>query len=150
MNELGYTTTLSIDASPDAVFAGIINPRGWWSQGIVGATDMLGGEFEYRYKHFHRSRQRITELVPGAKVVWHVTEAHLSFVENVGEWNSTDIVFEIARSNGKTELRFTHRGLVPACACYSDCSGAWGTYLASLRDLITRGAGRPDPLSAAR
>jgi Activator of Hsp90 ATPase homolog 1-like protein len=145
MTEHSYTTTLSINASPDAVFAGITNPRGWWSESIVGATDTLGGEFEYRYKNLHRSTQRITELVPGAKVVWHVADAALSFVANKGEWTGTDIVFEVAPKSGKTELRFTHRGLVPTCECYGDCSGAWGSYLASLRDLITCGAGKPDP-----
>src|SRR5262249_39921984 len=49
-----------------------------------------------------------------------------NFVKNRTEWNGTDIVFEIDRKNGKTELRFTHVGLVPAFECYGDCSGAWG------------------------
>jgi len=33
------------------------------------------------------------------------------------DWNGTDIVFEIDRKNGKTELRFRHVGLVPAFEC---------------------------------
>jgi hypothetical protein len=37
-------------------------------------------------------------------------------------------------------------GLVPAFECYGGCSGAWGFYInESLRNLITGGAGQPNP-----
>src|SRR5579863_2792792 len=59
--------------------------------------------------------------------------------------NGTDMVFEIARENGKTELRFTHVGLRPAIECYGKCAGAWGFYINhSLRSLITTGKGGPN------
>jgi hypothetical protein len=52
-------------------------------------------------------------------------------------------VFEITRKGNKTELRFTHVGLVPAIECYHGCSGAWGFYINdSLRGLITTGEGQ--------
>ena len=86
----------------------------------------LGAEFTYRYKNMHKSTQQITEFIPGKKVVWHVTDAELTFVKDKTEWIGTDIVFEIARKGGKTELHFTHVGLVPAFECYGGCSGAWG------------------------
>ena len=55
------------------------------------------------------------------------------------------MVFEIARENGKTELRFTHVGLRPAIECYGKCAGAWGFYINhSLRSLITTGKGGPN------
>jgi hypothetical protein len=55
------------------------------------------------------------------------------------------VVFETNRKGDKTELRFTHRGLVPAIECYGGCSGAWGYFInESLRDLITTGKGKPE------
>ncbi len=61
------------------------------------------------------------------------------------EWKGTDIVFEITRQGDKTELRFTHVGLVPAFECYGDCSGAWGYYINdSLHSLITTGKEQPN------
>jgi hypothetical protein len=55
-------------------------------------------------------------------------------------------VFEIKSKDGKTELRFTHIGLVPTFECYGGCSGAWGFYINdSLRNLITAGKGQPNP-----
>jgi hypothetical protein len=54
-------------------------------------------------------------------------------------------VFEIKSKDGKTELRFTHIGLVPTFECYGGCSGAWGFYINdSLRSLITTGKGAPN------
>jgi hypothetical protein len=141
-----FTTSFALDQSPQEVFDAINNVRGWWSGEIDGSTDRLGAEFTYRYKGIHRSTQKITELVPGKKVAWHVLEARLNFVKDKTEWNGTDIVFEIARKGDKTELHFTHIGLVPAFQCYGDCSGAWGFYVNdSLRSLITTGKGVPNP-----
>ncbi len=144
MKKKDFTTTFSVDQSPEEVFDAINNVRGWWSEEIDGRTDKLGAEFKFHHKDLHRSTQKITEFVPGKKVVWHVSEARLNFVKNKTEWNGTEVVFEITKKDGKTELRFTHVGLVPAFECYGDCSGAWGFYINdSLRGLITTGKGQP-------
>jgi uncharacterized protein YndB with AHSA1/START domain len=143
MKQKDFSATFSVDQSPEEVFDAINNVRGWWSEEIDGSTDKLGAEFKFHYKDFHRSTQKITEFVPGKKVVWHVSEAKLNFVKNKTEWTGTDVVFEINRKGKKTELRFTHLGLVPAFECYGDCSGAWGLYINdSLRSLITKGKGQ--------
>jgi hypothetical protein len=85
--------------------------------------------------------------VPGKKVVWHVLDNDFNFIDDKTEWKGTDIVFDITRKDGKTELRFTHAGLVPTYECYTVCSDAWGSYIRrSLRDLITTGEGQPNPI----
>ena len=113
MTAKNYTASFTVDQSPDDVFAAVNNVRGWWSGEIDGHTDKLGAEFTYRYQDLHRSTQKIAEFVPGEKVVWHVLDAQINFVKDKDEWDGTDIVFEIARKGGKTEVRFTHVGLVP-------------------------------------
>jgi len=128
MKKQNFTTTISVDQSPEEAFAAINNVRGWWSGEIEGDTDKLGAEFTYRYKDVHRSKQKITEFVPGKKIVWHVLDSHLSFVKDKSEWNDTDIVFDISEEQGKTEVRFTHR-LVPQYECYGSCSNTWGSYI---------------------
>ncbi len=141
----GFATSFTVDRTPKEVFTAINNIRGWWSGEITGEADKLGAEFTYRYKNIHKSTQKITELVPGKKVVWIVTDAELTFVKDKTEWIGTDIVFEIARKDGKTELRFKHLGLVPAFECYSGCSGAWGSLVdGNLRKLIESGKDQPD------
>ncbi len=137
-----FTTTFTVDKSPKEVFDAINNVRGWWSGEIEGSTDKLGATFKYRYEDIHRSSQKITELVPGKKVVWHVTDSYLDFVKDKTEWNGTDIVFDIAKKDDKTELRFTHVGLVPALECYGDCEEGWSFLIKdNLRKLIKTGKG---------
>src|SRR6266853_4473756 len=147
MKTESYTISYTVDQSPQEVFDAINNVRGWWSGEIDGSTDKLGAEFTYRYQDLHRTTQKITELVPGKKVVWHILDSHINFVKDKTEWKGTDIVFKITKKDDKTELRFTHVGLVPTFECYGDCSGAWGFYINdSLRSLITTGKGQPNQL----
>ena len=145
MNKDGFTASFTVAQTPEEVFTSINNVRGWWSGEVHGETNKLGAEFTYRYKDMHKSTQQVTELVLGKKVVWHVTDAELTFVKDKTEWIGTDIVFEISRKEGKTELRFTHVGLVPAFECYGGCSGAWGALVeGNLRKLIETGKSQPD------
>jgi hypothetical protein len=139
MTEQSFTTAFTVEQSPAEVFTAINNPRAWWPGDIDGDTDRLDDEFTYRYQDVHRSTQRITEFVPDKRVVWHVTDAYLSFVKDTAEWTGTDIVFDITSSGSQTELRFTHVGLVPEVECYDQCSPAWVSITGSLRDLITTG-----------
>jgi Activator of Hsp90 ATPase homolog 1-like protein len=145
MNDQNYSISFAVDQSPEQVFNAINNVRGWWSGEIEGATDKLGAEFTYRYKDAHRSTQKITELIPGKKVAWHVSDSHLSFVKDKIEWTGTDIVFDISTKDGKTEIRFTHSGLEPEIECYGSCSNAWGMLInGNLRKLITTSKSQPD------
>ena len=145
MSNQNYTTTVTVDQSPEEVFAAVNNVRGWWSEEIEGDTDKPGAEFKFHYRDVHRSTHKITEFVPGRKIVWHTTDSYIGFVNDKTEWNGTDIIFEIVRKDDRTELRFTHIGLVPAIQCYGDCSGAWGFYINdSLRSRLTTGKGRPN------
>jgi hypothetical protein len=144
MTDQSFTTTFTVDQSPDEVFAAINNVRGWWTGDIDGDAGRVGDEFTYRYEDIHRSTQKVTELVPGKRVVWHVTDAYLSFVKDKDEWIGTDIVFDITARGDHTEVRFTHVGLVPEVECYDQCTPAWGMYVGgSLRDLIMTGKGQP-------
>jgi hypothetical protein len=145
MSDQNLTYTFTVDQTPEEAFAAINNVRGWWSGEIEGSTDKLGDVWSYRYKDIHYSKHEITEFVPEKKVVWLVVDGFLNFVEDKSEWKGTKITFEIARKGGKTEVRFTHVGLVPDHECFSLCSNAWGTYInGSLRSLITTGKGRPN------
>ena len=143
MKAANFTTTFFVNQSPEEVFNAINNVRGWWQGEIEGGTTKLNDEFTYRMNDVHFSKQKIVELIPNEKIVWHVTESKLSFVEHQSEWTGTKIIFEIAEINNKTQVRFTHLGLVPAFECYGGCSTAWSQLIQeSLFSLITTGKGK--------
>ena len=50
MSDKDFTTTISVDQSPEEAFRAINNVRGWWSENIEGSTDKLDAEFTYRYQ----------------------------------------------------------------------------------------------------
>ena len=140
-----FTTTFTVDQTPQAAFAAITNVRGWWSEDIEGRTDKLGSEFNYHFRDIHRCTMKITELVPGKKVVWRVLDNYFNFTKDTTEWKGTDIIFDVSKKGDETEVRFTHQGLVPEYECYDACSDGWVTYInGSLRDLIATGKGQPN------
>jgi uncharacterized protein YndB with AHSA1/START domain len=148
VNTPSFNTRFLVDQSPEEVFGAINDVRAWWSGSIEGDTDRLGAEFRYRYEDLHDSTQKLAELVPGRKIVWRVTESHLSFVEDQRGWKGTDIVFEIAQKGGRTEVHFTHAGLTPSCECYEACSQGWTAMVDNLRERIVTGEPQPDPFAA--
>ena len=143
MKKQDFTTTIVVDQTPNQVFNAINNPRAWWSGEITGNTEKLNDEFTYRYKEFHISKQRIIEMIPDERVVWLVIESQLNFIEDKREWNGTKISFEISPKGDKTQLRFTHLGLVLEIECFDSCSNAWSELIQQgLFSLITTGKAR--------
>jgi uncharacterized protein YndB with AHSA1/START domain len=145
MSTADFTTTILVDQTPQQVFTAINNPRGWWSEEIEGPTSALHDVFNYHFEDVHRCTMKLTQVVPNKKVVWLVLDNYFKFTKDKTEWKGTTIVFDITEQDGKTQLRFTHQGLVPQYECYEICRGAWTTYIQkSLYNLITTGKGEPN------
>ncbi|HTI92649.1 MAG TPA: SRPBCC domain-containing protein [Puia sp.] len=141
-----FNTTFSVGQTPAEVFNAVTNVRGWWSENIEGGTAHLNDEFTYQFRDQHKCKMRLVEVVPGKKVIWLVLENYFSFTQDQKEWVGTTIEFEIVEKENKTDLCFTHHGLVPEHECYDICFKAWTGYIKnSLRNLITTGKGQPNP-----
>lgn len=146
METQNFQTGIVVNATAQETFDSINSVSRWWTENLEGNTQKPGDEFTVRFGDVHYSRQKLTEVVPGKKVVWLVTDSKLNFLKDKREWTNTKIVFEIFSRNSQTEVRFTHIGLVPQVECFDACSNAWGQYIQqSLFNLITTGKGQPDP-----
>ena len=147
MKNKNFTTTLIVDQTPEEVFNVVRNVRGWWSgyysEEIKGDTEELNDEFSFRAGGgAHYSRQKLIEVIPNKKIVWLVTDSELDFLEKKDEWTGTKIIFDISTKVNKTQLVFTHDGLMPEIECYNACAPAWSQYLHNkLLPLITSGKG---------
>lgn len=145
MSANNLTTLVLVDATPEQAFAAINKPQEWWGRDIEGGVGQVGSDWTYRYKDMHQSTQRTAELEPGRRIVWDVVEARMSFLRDQEEWKGSRIVFDIAPKGDKTEIRFTHIGLVPGVECFDICKNAWtGLIGDSLRKFIESGEGLPD------
>ena len=142
MQDQSFKATVLVDQNPNQVFEAINNVREWWTgePGVQGDAKKVGDEFTYHYGNLHYSKQKVVELIPGKKIVWLVTESKLSFIVNMDEWTGSQITFDICEgNNNRTEILFTHIGLVPAIECYNDCSNAWSSYVSiSLKIFISQ------------
>ncbi|MHA4806967.1 SRPBCC family protein [Flavitalea flava] len=159
MTTTDFTATIAVSQTPHEVFNAINNVRGWWSEEIEGPTQKLHDIFKYHFEDIHRCQIKLIEVVPDQKVIWLVMDNYFKpgifpgashkltaeAIANETEWVNTTIHFEIAEKNGKTQLRFTHKGLVPEYECYEICENGWNHYIReSLLALITTGKGQPN------
>lgn len=145
MSNQSFTSTILVDKSPKEAFDAINNVRGWWSEQVDGGTEHLNDEFNYRRLDLHSCKMKLTEVVPGKKISWSVLENYFNFTNDQSEWVGTKPTFDISEKDNKTEIRFTHEGLVPAHECYNICHDAWSFYIQkSLYNLIMTGKGEPN------
>ncbi|MES2734422.1 MAG: SRPBCC domain-containing protein [Bacteroidota bacterium] len=145
MTTSDFTTTLLVEQTPKEAFNAINNVRGWWSEEIEGRTEQLNDEFTYHFEDIHTCKMKLIEVVPDKKVVWLVMDNYFKFTKDKSEWIDNKIIFEIAEQDGKTRIRFTQQGLVPAYECFEKCQNAWTQYIQqSLSSLITTAKGQPN------
>ncbi len=145
MDNKNFNVTIIVEQTPEEVFNAVINVREWWSEEIEGNTEKLNDEFNYHYLDVHRCKMKIIESIPDKRIVWLVLDNYFSFTKDKSEWIGTKIIFEISEHGNKTQLHFTHEGLVPEYECYNACVNGWTQYIQhSLPSLITTGKGQPN------
>jgi hypothetical protein len=140
-----YTISLTVDAPAKEVFRNINSVTKWWTEVLDGGYEKLNDEFTVHFGDVHESTQKLVEFIPDQKVVWLVTKSRLNFIKDKQEWTNTKISFEISEDSKKSQVRFTHFGLVPEVECYKDCTKGWDYYIkGSLFKLLTEGKGTPE------
>lgn len=147
MNNTGknYTTTILVDKDISSAFRSIQNFRAWWSEEIDGITNMVGETFFYHYKDVHLCKLQLTEADIDKKLVYLVIDNAFNFTEDKTEWINTKLIFDLSTEGNKTQIVFTHMGLVPEYECYAICNDAWTSYIqGSLKELIETGTGKPN------
>jgi len=145
MEKKNYTATIEVAKSAKDVFNDIKEVSKWWSKDYEGNSTNLNDEFVICHPGAHFSKQKLIEVIPDKKVVWFVVDNYFKFTQDKSEWTGTKIIFEISRKDNRTEVRFTHLGLVPEYECFDVCSNGWTHYIRqSLLGLIATGKGQPN------
>jgi uncharacterized protein YndB with AHSA1/START domain len=122
---------ISINASPDAVYAALATQRGlasWWTAD-TRADEKVGGKAEFGFDDRGMVfRMRIDELVPGKRVVW-------SCLGDQPEWSGTTLTWTISRENDVSVLRFTQRWKAMT-DMVAICNSTWGELIYRLKDYV--------------
>ncbi len=143
MKKQNYHCSITANISAHDAFKNICKVTEWWSKNIEGKSEKRNDVFTY---HSRESRVtfKITECIPGKKIIWHVTDCYLPSFNDKTEWKNTDIIFEIIENKDSTQINFTHIGLVSEVECYESCVKGWNKYFKdSLLQLLTTGKGQP-------
>jgi hypothetical protein len=144
MNQQNYQCSIAADFTPSEAFESISRVNEWWVRDIDGSTEKLNDVFTV---HFGETfvNFKVTESIPGKKIVWDVTDCYLPWLKDKTEWNGTSVVFEISTLGDETQVTMTHVGLVPEVECYAGCEAGWNKYFkGSLFKLLTERAGVPE------
>lgn len=138
-----YEFSFTTSQNAEFVYQHLLNIKNWWNglynEIIEGESEKLDDVFSFSAgSGAHFSKQKLVELLPNEKIKWLVIESNLSFLTKTDEWNNTKICFTIEEENQKTNVTFTHEGLVPQIECYGGCSGAWSKYLENLKEALNK------------
>jgi hypothetical protein len=146
MKKQDYNASITVNATAHEAFKSINSVTKWWTEDLEGSSQKLDDEFTVRFfDDIHVSKQKLVEVIPDKKVVWLVTDSKLNFIKDKHEWTNTKISFEISNHDNKTQIHFTHIGLVPQVECYDACVKGWDQYFkGSLFKLLTEGKGKPE------
>ena len=143
MTKKNFHLSITVNASAEEAIKKINQVNKWWAKKVKGKSEKLNDKFTVDFGETFVDFQ-ISELVPDKKVVWLVTDCNLHWIDNKKEWNGTQVVFEISPAKHKTQIDFTHIGLVPDAECYEDCKVGWTEHVTdSLVSFINEGKGKP-------
>lgn len=144
MQNQNYHNSITVSVTSKEAFEKINNVSEWWSQSFKGKAQKTGDTFSVSFGDTFVDF-KIDEVIPDKKIIWHVTDCNLHWIENKKEWKDTKIVWEVSSENGKTKIDMTHIGLVPEVECYNDCKKGWNFYVEkSLFKFVTENKGLPD------
>jgi len=142
MENKDLTSSISAKISADEAIEKISNVPGWWGVHFTGSAEKQNDTFTVTMggdSFFHFT---VTELIPGKRVVWLVTDCNMPWYSDKKEWADTRLIFDLREKDGETELQFKHEGLTPDVECYKDCEPGWTHWIkTSLFSYFTTGKG---------
>ena len=125
---------VGIAAEPTRVLEALTTVEGirnWWFSETHGDASE-GGAFQFR-----RNRLEVLRAAPDL-VKWRYSGP-------AGDWAGTEIVFRLEWRDGQTVVLFSHEGWREPNEFMHHCSTKWATFLLSLKDLVEKAEGRPEP-----
>ena len=123
-----------IAADPESVFAGIATPAGldaWWTLTSSGNA-AVGAKWTLGFGPEHSWKARVTRCEPPRAFELELTAAQ-------EDWLGTRVAFVLEPTEGRTLVRFAHRGWPDRNDHYLTSCHCWALYLRILRRHVEHG-----------
>lgn len=142
MGNKDFNSSISARIGAGEAIRRISDVPGWWGVTFSGSTEKQGDVFSVKMTGDSYFNFLVSELVPGKRVVWLVTDCHMPWYSDKTEWTNTRLIFDLKEADGVTEVGFTHEGLTPEVECYKDCEQGWTHWVkTSLFSYLSTGKG---------
>lgn len=139
-----FSYKLTVSASPKYAMKCIGEVGKWWAEDFRGKAVKENDKFSVHFGDTFVDF-KISEVIPGKKVVWLVTNCNLHWIKNKREWKNTEVIYTLTKKGEKTIIDFVHKGMTPEFECYKNCEEGWTGHLKnSLKSLINKGKGFPE------
>ena len=106
---MSYETNfqIGVKASANDVYAALTEPKKlaqWWASDTRGSGTKVGDTLEFWFGEFCQKFE-VKELRPGRQVAWKSPKG-----QGAGEWEGTEVAFDISKDDKQTFIRFRHSG----------------------------------------
>lgn len=142
MEKNNFNSSITAKISANDALKKISNIPDWWGVTFSGSAEKQNDKFVIRMGGDSFFNFTVTELIPGKRAVWLVTDCNMPWYSDKTEWTNTKLIFDLSEKNGETTVTFTHEGLTPDVECYKDCNPGWTHWIQkSLFSYFTTGKG---------
>ena len=137
----------TVKASAKDTMEKIAKVEQWWAKKFNGSAAKPNDTFSV---YFGGPKDtfvdfKISEVIPGKKIVWLVTDCNLHWINDKKEWKNNECIWNLSEQDGKTTVEFIHKGMNPESECYESCKPGWTHHIKdSLVKLIDEGKGFPE------
>src|SRR5580765_4134347 len=104
MKKNDFTSSITAKISADEAIKKISNVPEWWGVSFTGNAKNKNDEFIIKMGGVSFFNFTVTELVPGKRVVWLVTDCNMPWYSDKKEWADTRLIFDLHEQDGITEL----------------------------------------------
>ena len=111
MEKNDFVSRITAEIGANEAIKKISHVPAWWGVTFTGNAEKQNDEFTVKMGGDSFFNFTVTELIPGKRVVWLVTDCNMPWYSDKKEWADTRLIFDLDEHNGITALNFTHKAL---------------------------------------
>ena len=108
-----FNSSFSAKISADEAIKKISKVPEWWGITFTGSAEKLNDKFVVKMGGDSFFDFTVTELLPGKRIVWLVTDCYMPWYSDKKEWANTRLIFDLKRTTAKRKFILNMKVLRP-------------------------------------